>query len=875
MIRELLTRLRFFLARRNPGDLDEELTFHVEQSTQANMAAGMTAEEARRRALMAFGSVERVREECWEQRPGWFVETVMQDVRYAFREFRRKPVLAATVIATLALGIGATTAVFSVVDPILFRGLPYAHPDRLVSVGLIAPIIPQEFMLGGSYYEWRDNQKPFAALTSETGVNGCDLTEHNPRHLSCARVESTFLPTLGISPVLGRNFLPAEDRPNGPKVALISYGLWRAHYSSDPGVVGRLVEIDGTPVQVIGVLPEDFEMPTLEAADIVVPQALDQAAQRKADPGSVMYAFARLKPAVSTQQAEAALEPLFEYSLSLVPPAFRKEVHLRVRSIRDRQMHDVRLIAWVLLAAVLAVLLIACTNVASLFMARGAARERDLAVRSALGATRGRLTRQALTEALLVSVAGALVGSVLAEILLRIFMATAPAGIPFLSKAKLDLRIVLFTVLISLLCGVVFGMISALQQPRSRALAAHSTKSRAHAVLRRVLVTGQIAISLVLLSGAALLLRSFRNLQQQNLGIETRGVLVAEISLPRYRYSTAQKQMEFFQQAETAVRRLPGVTAAAVSDTLPPGGTHHDQIYSVIAIPGKPRPKSGTGGMVTWRSVTPDYFRTLDIPVIRGRGFTEEQRSLNDHFVILSSLLAFRLFANEDPVGQRVQLSPDGPLYMVVGVAANVKNAGLAAESDPEYYRLRRNAAEDWESWAAIVLKTVLSPAATAPWVRSQVEQIDPTVPVEIETLNERVSQLADRPRFETALLGFFAVSGLLMAIIGLYGVISFVAIQRTQEIGVRMALGARRIDILRLITWEGVRLTLLGGVAGLSVALAVSHLLKSLLYSVGPYDPSIFVTAALLLAVVALAATLIPALAATKVEPVVALRYE
>jgi putative ABC transport system permease protein len=491
------------------------------------------------------------------------------------------------------------------------------------------------------------------------------------------------------------------------------------------------------------------------------------------------------------------------------------------------------------------------------------------------GASRTRLTRQALSEALLIAVAGAVAGSILAEILLRIFIAIAPAGIPFLSKAKLDLRIVLFTVIVSLLCGVVFGLISALQRPSSLALAAHSTTFRNHAVLRRVIVTAQIAISLVLLSAAALLLRSFRNLQEQNLGMQTRGVLAAQISLPRYRYPTAQKQMEFFQRAETALRRLPGVTAAGVNDTLPPGGTHHDQIYSVIAIPGKPRSKSGTGGMVTWRWVTPDYFPTLDVPIIRGRGFTEEQRTLNEHFIILSSLLASRLFANEDPVGQRVQLDPDGPLYVVVGVAANVKNAGLAAESDPEYYRLRRNVPEDWESWAAIVLKTTLSPAATAPWVRSQIERIDPTVPVEIETLNERVSHLADRPRFETALLGFFAVSGLLMAIIGLYGVISFIAIQRTQEIGVRMALGARRIDILRLIAWEGVRLTLLGGVAGLSVALAVSHLLRSVLYSVGPYDSSIFLTVTLLLTVVALAATLIPALAAMKVEPLVALRYE
>ena len=875
MIRELLTQIRFLVKHPKLTEMDDELQFHLEQSTATNIAGGMTAAEARRQALTEFGGVERTREQCYEQRPGWWMGTALQDVRYALRGFRRNPVFAITVIATLALGIGATTAVFSVVDRILFRSLPYAHDDRLVSVGLVAPIIPQEFMLGGSYYDWRDNQKPFEAFTSETGVDECDLTEHNPARLRCASVEANFLPTFGISPILGRNFLPEEDRPKGPKVALISYGLWTTQYARDPGIVNRLVEIDGNQVRVIGVLPQDFEMPTLQAADVLVPQALDEAVQRKADPGRVMYAFARLKSGVNIQEAERELQPVFNYSLSLAPAQFRKEVHLRVRSVRDREVQDVRLVAWVLLGAVFAVLLIACANVVSLLMARAASRERELAVRSVLGASRGRLVRQSLTETFLLSIAGATAGCVLAEILLRLFIAIAPAGIPFLGQAHLDLRIILFTVLLSLVCGAAFGVLPAIQKPRAAVLAARATSYPTHAWLRRGLVVGQIAISMSLLIGAALLLRSFSNLENQSTGMQTEGVLAAHISLPGYRFTTAQQQMEFFLRAEAALRQLPGVQAVGMSDSLPPGGIHGQQIFSIMAIAGKPHKPGGTGGMVTWRWVTPEYFTALDIPIVRGQGFTQDQRTQNERFLVLSSLLASRMFGNQNPIGQHVQPVPNGPWYTVLGVAANVKNAGLTGEDEPEFYRLRRSLAEDWNVGCVIVLKTSGSPEATAPWVRSQVAAIDPTIPIDIETLKQDVSELAARPRFETALLGFFAFCGLVMAVIGLYGVISFVAAQRTQEIGVRMALGASRLDILQLIAGEGVRLIVLGGVAGLGAALATAQLLKSLLYNVGPHDPAIYVVVALLLALVSLAATLIPARAAMKVEPVEALRYE
>jgi putative ABC transport system permease protein len=875
MANGFLNWLRLLLIRRKPGELDEELRFHVEQSVERYVAAGMTPDEARRQAMVEFGGIERTREQCHEQRPGWWMGTVAQDVRYAFRGFRRNPLFTVTVLATLTLGIGATTAVFSVVDRILFRPLPYAHDERLVSVGVTAPIVPEEFMLGSSYYTWRDNQKPFEAFTSETGVNQCDLTERNPARLSCASVEASFLPTLGISPLLGRNFLLDEDRPNGPKVALISFGLWQSHYARDPSIVNRLIDLDGNQVRVVGVLPKDFEMPTLQAADVLVPQALNEAEQRRADPGRVMYGFARLKPGITIPQAQAMLEPLFQYSLNLAPAQFRKEVHLRVRSIRDRQTHDLRLVAWILFGAVLAVLLIACANVASLLMARAAAQERELAVRSVLGASRGRLIRQALTETVVLSLIGAAAGCALAEILLRVFIAIAPAGIPFLLKAHLDLRIVLFTIFLSLACGALFGVLPALKRPRAAALAARSRDCGAHAWLRRCLVAGQIAISLVLLAGAALLLRSFRNLGERSIGMQTRGVLAAHIELPRYRYTTPQKQMDFFMRAEAALRRLLGVDVVAMSDSMPPGGDHHDHIYNNIKVAGRPSSTSGTGGMVAWRSVTPAYFSALGIPIVRGQGFTEAQRTESERYIILSNLLASRMFGNQDPVGQRIQPVPDGPWYTVLGVAADVKNAGLTGADEPEYYRLRRNVADDWNWYGVLLLKTSLSPSAVAPWVRAQIAQIDATIPVDVETVSEDVSKLAGQPRFETALLAFFAFCGLLMAVIGLYGVISFIATQRTQEIGVRMALGATQWNILCLIAGEGVRLIAIGGALGLAAALSLAQLLRSLLFNVGTHDPASFIAVALLLGVVALAATLIPARAAMKVEPVVALRYE
>jgi predicted permease len=886
MMQELLTRVRFFFVRRRRSELDEELQFHLQQATEFNLAAGMDPEEARRQARVQFGAVEAAREQSHQQKPGWWLGTLLQDIRYALRGFRRNPAFALTVVATLALGIGATTAVFSVVDRILFRSLPYAHDDQLVSVGLVQSLAPQEFTLGGFFYEWRDNQKPFASLTFERGVNECNLTEPNPVHLQCAEVAQNFLPTLGIAPILGRNFSPDEDLPHVARVALISHGLWLSRFNRDPAVVNKTIMVDDHPLRIIGVLPQDFEMPRLQLADIVLPAQMDVAAQHTVNSGIglPMWAFARLKPGVSVQQAREELLPLYQHTQQWIPKEIRQDFHLQVRSIRDRQMQEAYQVAWVLLGAVFAVLLIACANVASLFSARGLARERELAVRSALGASRSRLMRQTLTEAWLLAIAGAAVGCLLAVVLLRVFIAIAPTGLPFLAQSKLDLRIILFTVLVALASAAIFGIIPALQKPNVASLVAKQSRTAVHARLRRFLVAAQIAMSVVLLSGASLLLQSFRNLEHQNLGMQTRDVLTVHIPLNPQRYATGQAYMDFYLRAENAFEHLPGVNTVGMTNSLPPDGDswHEGMRYSDIVVTGRPHTPPGTGGSVVLRAVTPGYFRVLQIPILEGPGFTEADRHSNGHPVVLSRLLARRLFPQGNAIGQHIQraifnpyLTMDGPVYTIVGIAANVKNAGLAGQDDPEFYTLRTSQPDGWDSHHVFLLETALPASVIGPWIRTQIAHLEPNAPVEIETLSRNVSKLADRPRFETALLGFFAACGLLMAIIGLYGVISYVATQRTQEIGVRMALGATRADILRLIAMEGVRLIVLGGVFGLAAALAAAQLVKSLTFHVAPRDPATYIAVVSLLGLAALAATLTPARAAMRIDPGEALRHE
>ena len=868
------------------SEVDEELRFHFEALVEQNIKRGLSPAEARRAARAAFGDMEKSAEQTSGEYPGWWLDVFRQDVRYALRGLRHNLLFAVAAVLTLALGIGATTAVFSVVDRILFRSLPYAHDDRLMSVGVTAPIMPQEFLLSGIYYQWKDSQTAFEALTSWSGTRTCDLSETNPAHLACALVESDFVPTLGVPLLRGRNFRADEDVPNTPAVALISYSFWKARFGAADDAVGKTISLDGTDARIIGVLPSSFELPSLEHVDVLLPQRVAPALRR---PGGmhVMYGLGRLKLGITATQAALMLQPQLQQALAQTPPRFRNEVKLRVRSLRDYQVHDARLTAWVLLGAVFAVLLIAGANVSGLLLARAAEREIEFAVRKALGASHGRLLSQMLTEALILAMLGIIGGWALGEALLRIFIDLSPRGIPYMDQAKLDGRVLVFAVAIALLSALLFGSSPLWSADLWRERIYRSTTATTRPRLRQALLAVQLSVTLMLLAAAGLLLRSARNLQNQAFGIHIDQLVTATVHFGQQSYPNGIKRMQFVDRVEERLKQIPGVSAVAVSDSVPPGGLEHDRIIGVIAVEGEPKPEGGTGGNTVWRWVTPDYFSVFGIPIIRGRGFTENDRESNDHVLILSEAMAQRLFSGEEPIGRHVDLheaDANNHWYTIVGVAANVKNGGLTTENEPEYYKLWRNRPEDWNSFfvganggalATFTLSTPANPEAVASLVRSEVATIDSSMPVDFETVRQRISTMAERPRFEAALLSLFAALALLLAGVGLYGVIAFIVSRRTQEIAVRVALGAGKQQIAALIGRDGIKMIAVGVVLGGLGALAVARTFRALLFGVSPNDTVTLISAALVLLVISALAMWIPVRRALSVDPMQALRYE
>ena len=580
------------------------------------------------------------------------LESFLLDLRVAVRGLIRRPALALTAILAASLGVGATTAVFSVVDRILFRPLPYANQSRLVSVGFTAPLDANEFLFAESYVDLRRNPGPLEAVTSfQAGNIPCDLNEQNPVRLRCLRVERNFLETFGIMPVAGRSFTREEDLPNGPRVAMISYGLWRSRFATDPNAIGRTIPIDGAATVVVGVLPENFEMPTLTPAEVLLPEALNEATERN---GRAFRVFGRLKPGISAVQARIQLQPYFESALLTVPPQFRKEVGLRVQSVRDRQAGADRLITLALFGAVLCVLLIACANIANLLLVRAVSREREMAMRAALGASRFRLARMALTESMILGVAGGIAGCAAAYGFLKLFIAIAPQGLPRLQSASIDLRVLAFALVASIGSSLLFGMAPAFRSARAALLSSWRATPPSRGGLRSVLVIAQIAVSFVLLTGAGLLLRTLWKLESVPLGMQSDHVVMAHFTLGRQRYGQSAAQIEFYSELEQRLAALPGAGAVAISDSVPPFGGMRGRPYSTIEVEGQPGTPEGTGGMVAWPYVTPEYFSALEIPIVRGRSFQENDRAPDVNAVILSSTLAQRMFPNESAIGKHI-----------------------------------------------------------------------------------------------------------------------------------------------------------------------------------------------------------------------------
>lgn len=807
-----------------------------------------------------------------------------QDLKFALRSLSRSPGFTITSLLVISLGIGAAAAVFSVTDRILFRQLPYRAGDQLVSFGMLAKVVDDgEFLFAADYKDFAESSTPFQSVTSWSGVQDCDITDGSAIRQRCAEVDWSFLQVLGVRPLFGSSFSPRDVQPGAPRKVMLAYGLWKSHFASEKTVVGKTLLLDGMAFRISGVLPESFELPTLQHVDLLTPQSIAAAGWIHGST-RVLRVIGRLKEGVGLDAAGSQLARFFNHILSGVPTQFRKEVQFRVRSLRDRQMGNSQLAAWTLLGAVLSVLLVSSANVANLLVARMASRQVELAIRAAIGVSRVRLVRQMLTESLLLALTGGVIGCGLAGLLLRVVVSAAPNGIPHLVDASLDRRVLAVSLAASLCVGILFGLAPAFQRPDTESLgSSRSVAPRASTKLKNILVALQIGLSSVLLAAAGLLVRSLWNLETQPLGMHTEHVLTAQLVLPASRYTKPAERIAFFNRVEQQLGAIPGIRAFGISDSLPPGGWERSRPFFSLAVVGKASHGTNTGGLVNWRYVSPGYFEALRIPILEGRPFLEEERRSGINQCILSRSLAVRLFPGRSAIGQRLRFSTNAPIE-TVGVVPDVKNTGLAVSDNPEYYIMRTHSPDDTylnntgpvaQRTLSILLRSPLSDTALAARVKREIAGLDSSIPVEIQSMQERLADLSAGPRFNAVLLLAFAAIGLFLAAAGLYGTVAYLVNQRTQEIGIRMALGATRAEIAQLMLAHSAKWTLTGVGLGMLLSLAATRLLSSLLFRVSAQDPLTLVATASCLFVVALVATANPALKAAAVDPIAALRKQ
>lgn len=839
----------------------DESESHIEMRAEMNERAGMSPEEARRAAEKSFGNRAMIGEEVRAVNVPLWLEQLGQDVRHAARGFARSPRFIVTALAVLITGIGAASAVFSFTDRILLRPLPYPNEHELVSFGMTAPLSgANEFILEQNYSSWRKHNTPFSGIAVSAGVNDCNLSEENPARLSCARVSASYLSVLGYRPFAGRDFSEEDGRPGAAQTALISRALWKERFGGGE-LSGKSLELDGNRTMVIGVLPENFEMPSLAKVDVLQVLNLDGNKSATA-PSLLLGAIARMRPGVTVAQASADMEPHFQDGLRSIPRGLEKEIRFVILPLRDRQVRDSRRAALLLAGAVSLVLLIAVANVANLLLARAAARNREMAVRAAIGAARGRLARQALTESLLLGIMGGAGGLMFGAALLRLFRQLAPAGIARLDVAAIDTRVAAFSLLAAIMASILFGLAPALRSPAPEALTGGRVAGRRRDLLRPSLVAVQVAVSLVLLSGAALMLRSLRNMANAPLGMQTAALFSAYAQLPGARYPTPTHRTAYWNSITERLKTVPGVEAIAITDSLPPEGRAQGRVFSSIRVEGRP-PYRGqsTGGMVTIRQVSPAYFPMLGVPLRQGRAFAEGESNP----AVISETMANRVFPGEAAVGRRLVLTGEGTVE-VVGVVADVRNGGLNAKSDPELYLLSNR-----EGPRQYVL--LRADTRVMPFVREVFRDLDPRLTIQFETLDDRVKNMRVRPRFQSMLLSGFALAGLILAAAGLYGVTALLTTQRTGEIGVRMALGASPREIRKMVLRQAGSWAAAGIVIGLCGAFAGSRWIEGLLYEVKPSDPLPLAAAVISLTFAVLLAAWLPARRASRVEPVEALR--
>jgi putative ABC transport system permease protein len=808
------------------------------------------------------------------------MQTLLQDLRYAFRLLAKSPGFTAIAILTLALGIGANTAIFSVVNGVLLRPLSFRDPSRLVIVAEKSPY-PTISTSYQNFVDWRDQSRSFESMEA-TRAAGLSLTGAGEPELLIARMATAGLfPLLGVEAREGRTFLPEEDRAGSAPVVLLTYGLWRRRFGGSKEIIGKPITLDSRPYTVVGVLPPGFQL--LQPADVFVPfvpWAVTLPDDRNWHPGII--AVARLKPGVSREQARTEMVGITK-RLELQYPEFNTGTSADVVGLQEQMVQNVRPALILLLGAVSLVLLIACVNVANLLLARAASRGREVAIRTAMGAGRARVVRQLLTESVLLSLGGGLLGIFLAWGSLGPLLKISAGSVPQVVPIELDRSVLAFTFGVSLLTGLFFGLVPALRTAKldlretlnegSRG----STSGPGHHRVRGVLVASEMALAVLLLVGSGLLLRSFSRLQDVPPGFQADHLLVADIPLSQTAYAKPEQRYEFFDRLVERAKALPGVRSAGAASFLPVSGGGSIIHFNITGHPPKTPHEYVAAG---YRTVTPNYLETLGVPLLRGRLLTQTDHEKAPAVVVINASMAKTYFPNENPLGKRLQLGAtpdkDVPTMEIVGVVGDVR-PGLGVDPQTEMYLPYRQADLVLPVFVlSVVLRTAADPQLETAALRSALAEIDPNQPlVRVRTMEENMAATVAQPRFRTWLIGIFAAVALVLAAVGVYGVMSYTVMQRTSEIGIRVTLGAQPEDVFKTIVGEGLRLALAGVGAGIVAALAMTRLLRSFLFGVSAYDPLTFAGVAMLLTMVAVAASFFPARRATLVDPMVALRYE